>query len=137
MKQVYHKFLRKQALIKKLLRPLILLFVVANAIVLVTLLSHATWFPGLLQVVANNLDSYRYYQPTDQEYLEMLLSPTYCTKSEDCQIACQPSPNTTDCNSYSYNTYSDQPRGCTEIGCRANLFTYASCQNNQCVIRGF
>lgn len=135
LKQVQHDIM-----IAKLTNTFLLIIVIITALFAVILLSHATWFPNLLQIVANNLDTQRFYQPTDEEYLLMVQNSNYCIKNEDCEVLCRPNPRVTDCNSRSQNIYQEPENSiCPRMGCLSpdKLFTFSACEHNQCVINGF
>lgn len=137
MKHLKSRLIRKQPVFKKVWRPVALSIATFFAMIAVLGLSHITWFPNLLQIVADNLDANKYYQTADQEYALMFENYQFCTKNTDCEIVCRPSQYVTDCNSYAKNWVNENRQACTERGCRQQLFTYTVCQHNQCIIRGF
>ena len=129
-------FLIEHPLLIRILR-LILAGVVGLSIALsIVFISHATWYPQLLQQIANNFDKNSRYEPADQEYLQMLLDSKVCFRNTDCQIEC-PTITGSDCNSYGRNIYSQEGSICTEINCKQQIFTYTICENNKCKIKGF
>lgn len=122
---------------KALYRSILILCLSLSALTGVVLLSHITWFPGLLQIIANNLDPHQFYQLTDEDYLTMIEDEGSCFRNVDCEFVCTSYRHRSDCNSSVRNIYSDKDLLCTAVGCPPRLFTVAVCHDQRCIIRGF
>jgi hypothetical protein len=118
-------------------KMILLISLIGISLTIVLLLSNATWFPNLIQIVANNFDTQRFHQPTDEQYLQLIQNPNFCTKNEDCTLVCRPTELSTDCNSLSKNIYYEMDITCRQVECRQKLFTYSACVKNHCMIKGF